>query len=136
MNLEALLDDLEAKYSELQGSPESLSSRKPVGYSRVTFGRDHYSGLALDDDSWHLVPFHGSSIIATEAGNSEVTNLTISRTCQRIIGLWVRVIIERQTIQGRLVSLESHLLLFREFCIPITSIRRIELHAVDNLGDE
>lgn len=135
MNLDALLDDLEAAFTRLTPNPASLTRRKPIGYGRVVFGKDHFSGLVLEEDCWHLVAFLGSPIIATEPGESNKTAKTIRQVCQGIIGLWLRVELEHEHIQGRLLEVEDRMLIFREFLIPIATIRRIEIHAVDNRVD-
>ena len=135
MNLETLIDDLEAAFAQLQPKEPKLSDRVPVGFTKVTFGRDHFAGLVTNDESWQLVPFNGCQVIATASGESELTSKTISQACQRLLNLWVRVKTIDQTVQGRLEKVENRLLIFREFCVPIGSVQRIELHAVDNRID-
>ena len=132
MNMDALLDDLEATFTQLESEPERLSSRKPVGYINVTFGKDHFTGLASNDASWHLVTFSANQIIQTEPGESSVSSTTINRQVERLLNLWLRVETEQTAFRGRLLSIENRLLVFREFCVPVSAIRRIELHAVDN----
>lgn len=132
MNMDALLDDLEAAFTQLKAEPEQLSSRKPVGYINVNFGKDHFTGLASNDASWHLVAFRANEVIQTEPGESSVSSTTISRQVERLLNLWLRVETEQTALRGRLLSIENHLLVFREYCVPVSAIRRIELHAVDN----
>lgn len=132
MNIDAVLDDLEATFDQLTSHQGKLIDRKPVGYRRVTFGKDHFSALANNDDSWHLVAFRGNQIIATEPGESSSANTTIKRQAQKLVNLWLRVELDATRFRGRLVSVENRLLVFREFCVPLADIRRIELHAVDN----
>lgn len=135
MNFDAILDDLEASFSRLNTRVAELTTRKPVGYSRVTFGKDHFSGLLVEVNCWHLVAYSGNSAIATEPGEAEKTTKSIPQTCTRLIGLWLRVELSDQSIQGRLLEIENRVLIFREFLVPIACIRRIELHAVDNRQD-
>ena len=132
MNMDALLDDLEASFTQLKAEPERLSRRKPVGYSNVTFGKDHFTGLASNDASWHLVTFRANQVIHTEPGESSVSTTTINRQVERLVNLWLRVETEGASFRGRLLSIENRLLIFREFCVPLSAIRRVELHAVDN----
>lgn len=132
--MDTLLDDLEAAFNQLGAEPEQLSNRKPVGYINVTFGKDHFTGLASNDASWHLVAFSANQIIQTEPGDSTVSSTTINRQVERLVNLWLRVETEQNAFRGRLQSIENHLLVFREFCVPVRAIRRIEVHAVDNQG--
>ncbi len=135
MNFDAILDDLEASFARLNSRAAELTNRKPVGYSRVTFGKDHFSGLLLEANCWHLVAFSGNPPIATEPGEADKTTKSIRQTCTRLIGLWLRVELSDQSVQGRLLEIEDRVLIFREFLVPIACIRRIELHAVDNRLD-
>ena len=135
MNFDAILDDLEASFARLNTRAPELTNRKPVGYSRVVFGKDHFSGLLLEADCWHLVAFRGNPVIATEPGEADKTAKSIRQTCTRLIGLWLRLELDGRSIQGRLLEIEGRVLIFREFLIPIDCIRRIELHAVDNRVD-
>jgi hypothetical protein len=135
MNFDAILDDLEASFTRLTTNTVKLTNRKPVGYSRVVFGKDHFSGLVLEADCWHLVAFRGNPVIATEPGEADKTTKSIRQTCTRLIGLWLRLELGDRSIRGRLLEIEGRVLIFREFLIPIDCIRRIELHAVDNRVD-
>jgi hypothetical protein len=132
MNIDALLDDLEATFNQLTSEEEKLVDRKPIGYNRVTFGKDHFTGLAATDDSWHLVAYSGNQVIVTEPGESNTSDATINRQAHRLINLWLRVDLGESSFRGRLLSVENRLLVFREVCVPVANLRRIELHAVDN----
>lgn len=132
MNLETILDDLESAFAELQKERPSLQARKPVGFSRVIYGKDHFSGFLVNTPVWVVVSFSHGVALRTEPGGAEVTNRSIADVCQPLIGRWLRVRCGESLLHGTLENIEGRGLLFRDFFVPISAITVIELHAVDN----
>ena len=132
MNLESLFDDLAAASLRMSAAAPTLEQLQPVGFENVTFGRDYFSGIVAGSTIWRLTRFFEA--IPTRPGRSEVANKNTSQEAENLVGLWLRI--EANTsYRGQLLAVDHRTLIFREACIPISAIRHIEVHAVDNPAD-
>jgi hypothetical protein len=130
MNLDAVFDDLEASFEQLQPRSASILKLKPAGFVRVTFGVDHFAGFIENTSVWRLAMF--VEPIRLVSGSSNATDQKAIEVIERLIEKWLRVETTTCRVQGQLLAIEGKVLLFREVCVPIKAVRAIELHAVDN----
>ncbi len=130
MNLDAVLEDLEASFEQLRHEPTQLQNLKPVGFDTVTFGPDHFSGFIAGSTIWRLTLF--TEPIRLEVGVSATGHHKATEVLRSLIGRWLRVEAATGQIQGQLLAVEGKLLLFRGVCVPLKSFKFAELHAVDN----
>jgi hypothetical protein len=130
MNLDAVFDDLEASFEQLQPRGASILKLRPAGFERVTFGADHFAGFVENTSVWRLTMF--IEPIRLVPGTSDATDQKAIEVIEKLIEKWLRVETTTDQIQGQLLAMEGKLLLFREVCVPLKAVRAIELHAVDN----
>ena len=130
MNIDELLEDLEASMAHQRINPPQLRNLRPAGFEKVTFNRDHFAGFLQGSPVFRIVPYRER--FATERGESRVSNSTLRKTCELLIGLWLRVQTDSELIQGKLLAVEGKLLIFKHYCLPLEAIRYLDVHAVDN----
>jgi len=132
MNLEALFDDLEANFATLRTEPNRLSAYSVSGYSRVTWGSDHFAGLVEGAGIWRIVALANLEPAILTLGDSTLDGLSLKNRIRALVGLWVRLETANRNVSGRLLAVQGKLLVFQDFCLHLESIRQISLHAVDN----
>lgn len=133
MSIDALLDDLEAKFNTLQKPNYGLTDFSVVGFERVHFGKRHFAGFIAGTSIWQLIPFKSIDQIRLEPGHSVVDGLGVAKRLKPLSGSWLRVATADFEHRGFLGSVDSGLLVFTGLGIPIDSVRSIQVHPVDNL---
>jgi hypothetical protein len=133
MSIDALLDDLEARFATLQVPPPSLSECSVVGFERVHFGKQHFAGFISGTSIWQINPFGTIDQIRLEQGKSVVDGLSVTKRLKPLAGAWLRVFTVGGEHRGFLSYTVSGLLVFHDLAIPVAQIRSIQIHPVDNL---
>jgi hypothetical protein len=130
MNLDAIFDDLGSEFDRLQSAPPVLADFTVRGFSSVTFGKDHFSGLNMATGNINLVAF--STIFSLVAGESRVSKLRLAKAARSITGHWIAVQTAETHHQGRLLAVSRGILLFRDCAVPVSAVQSIEILTVDN----
>lgn len=133
MSIDALLDDLEARFNSLQNPNDSLTEFSVVGFERVSLGKRHFAGFVAGTSIWQLSTFNSIEQIRLEPGSCVVDGLTIAKRLKPLQGAWLRVATADAEHRGFLRNVNSGLLVFNGLAIPIASVSRVQVHPVDNL---
>ena len=132
MNLEALFDDLEAKFVALQTKPFGLGNHGVQGFSKLVWGSDHFAGFVEGTAIWQIVALERHEPVALTAQVTPLDGLSFKARLKQLVGLWVRLETPNQTLAGRLKFIDGKLLVFQDFCVHLRTVKTVSLHAVDN----
>lgn len=132
MNLDALFDDLEARFERLQQPAAELAGLTVAGLDFVTFAKDHYSGIDTATGHVRIIVYRHSPAAQTIPGESKLSQLKLNQALANLVGLWVNLETTEKNISGRILAVDQGLVLFHEMLVPIATIKSIELRAVEN----
>jgi hypothetical protein len=127
MNIDALIDDLEATFESEQQNHPTLEHFTVSGFDRVAFGKGFFTGFLAGTANWRLTAL--TEPLRLVPGKSTRSKAKLKAETRKLVGLWLRV---NEVHRGRLLMVENGLLIFRTFCVPLDAIKVIELNVVDN----